>query len=148
MGNEVEQKLDTILEITGDNIITSSQGHQLYPYKEPIIIDTVCKKLYITQKDFSELADILVKDGYAKIEFMDNTAKYLKEFSITYRGKMFGHQGGYAGQLEYKNQEQARLRQTSKYLLVFSILTAFGAVTAAVYYGLQIWEKFHTPHCH
>ena len=82
----------------------------------------------------------LVKDNYVHIE-IPNVKESTANYKISFEGLIQDELGGYH-QLYLKDIEsrtiQNKLKNIQKWQLILTIILAFGALVASIYYGLEI----------
>jgi hypothetical protein len=147
-------KLDTILQLLAGDF-----------GKGGVDFDSLVIKVFKTEliedgMELIEILDKLKKDKYI-ISFSKginrNMLHSLKMehvvvdyYKITFEGRVFISQAGYKGEVIAKEAENVRLNKIENNQRVNRVLMAFltgilavGTVVAAIYYGLQIWDRYN-----
>lgn len=102
------------------------------------------------ERETQSILGKLVKDGYAKLELVDDIGENYdpyaivntnhSEYSITFEGLVFLEQNGYTGK---HRKEQSQIKRNN----ILNFFIAFSGTIAAIYYLLEIIKNYILPHC-
>ncbi|OFY86159.1 MAG: hypothetical protein A3F72_06815 [Bacteroidetes bacterium RIFCSPLOWO2_12_FULL_35_15] len=83
---------------------------------------------------------------------IDNNIKSIEPISISLGGLVFRNNGGYTQRDLRLNSENLRiqtvendLRKSSRGLMIFTALLAFGTLISAWYFAIEVWKFYNSP---
>jgi hypothetical protein len=139
-----------------DKVLNELQGERGILNKRQLIEKLDKKGVKLSDKILMEILHKLEKDEYIRIDQQQDME--LEDYPMvdyylsTLEGRVFI---GYGKENALKEDESEKLdklesAQTENRTNMenLTIVIAFGTAVAAIYYSLQIWEYFHSCHCH